>query len=350
MEWLSPWIPTLVVFALFVLSVWREPRSLLPGVLLVGTIQLAAVVLLRDTLVAAARWGGELAPAWILLGLLLAAVSTVSLLGLFLTVNAVTMFRKEGPAPATLASAAVGVGIVGYVALLVIAFTRPTGDLAVTALLLGLPLGYLGWLFTVFVSYSLLYGWAARRWGGPVDAVIVLGSGLRDGHHVTPLLASRLDRGRRVYERSRGAGRDTTLVVSGGRGTDEEVPEAEAMRRHLVAQGVDEWRVHSENRSTTTEENLRFSSALLREIDVPGRVAVVTSDYHAFRAATLMRKTGIAGYAVGARTARYFWPSATVREYVALLRDHLLLNTVLLGLLSFPVIARVITELAGLLQ
>ena len=204
-------------------------------------------------------------------------------------------------------------------------------------LVIGLPAMYLAFVLVAFLGYAWLYGWCVRRWGRPVDAVIVLGAGLR-GDRVTPLLASRLDRGHEVLDRSRARGRDTVIITSGGQGPDEVVPEAVAMANHLVETGVDPGLIVLEDASTSTEENLRFSAEVAREQGIDGRFAVVTNNYHAFRAALLMRQAGLPGFAVGAPTARYFWPSAILREYVAILRDHRWINAAILLLLCLPLV------------
>lgn len=53
----------------------------------------------------------------------------------------------------------------------------------------------------------------------------------------------------------------------------------------------------------------------------------------------MMRKAGLDGYATGARTARYFWPSAKVREFIAIVVDHKW-SVIAFGILS--VLARLI--------
>ncbi|WP_415104547.1 ElyC/SanA/YdcF family protein [Micropruina sp.] len=58
-----------------------------------------------------------------------------------------------------------------------------------------------------------------------------------------------------------------------------------------------------EDRSRTSEQNLAYSTELLTQRGVEGPIAAVTSNFHAFRAALLMRRLGIAGYSVGAPTA-----------------------------------------------
>jgi uncharacterized SAM-binding protein YcdF (DUF218 family) len=110
------------------------------------------------------------------------------------------------------------------------------------------------------------------------------------------------------------------------------------MRDFLADDGLEASSILVEDRSRNTSENLAFSAELLRARQVTGPVAVVTSDFHALRAALLMRAAGIKGYTVGARTARYFWPTAVIREYAAVLRDHFWLNAVMVALTCIPLV------------
>ena len=45
----------------------------------------------------------------------------------------------------------------------------------------------------------------------------------------------------------------------------------------------------------------------------------VTNDYHVFRTGIFARKLGLDACGVGCRTAMYYWPSAFIREYVAVM-------------------------------
>lgn len=91
------------------------------------------------------------------------------------------------------------------------------------------------------------------------------------------------------------AGQDGRVRRAGGQGNDEVVSEAESMRRYLTeSRHVPADAVLMEDRSTTTMENLRFSKEIMDARSgvqsVPGRrglayrCALVTSDYHVFRA------------------------------------------------------------------
>ena len=79
-----------------------------------------------------------------------------------------------------------------------------------------------------------------------------------------------------------------------------------------------------EDRSSTTMENLLNSKAIMDARSGAGgyRAVVVTSDYHVFRTATYARRVGLKADGVGSRTARYFWPTAFIREYVAVSNAH----------------------------
>jgi uncharacterized SAM-binding protein YcdF (DUF218 family) len=66
----------------------------------------------------------------------------------------------------------------------------------------------------------------------------------------------------------------------------------------------------------------------------------VTSNYHAFRAAMIARSAGVRGQVTGARTAPYYWPGATLREFVAVFLSYKGTNlTICLLLAAVPVLA-----------
>src|SRR5690606_6033191 len=77
-----------------------------------------------------------------------------------------------------------------------------------------------------------------------------------------------------------------------------------------------------ETRSTTTTENIRMSVDLLEELGRPGPMLLVTSDYHVLRTASLARRMGVTAQVVGSRTARYYVPSAFIREFIALIVEN----------------------------
>lgn len=348
MDVLLGWLPTIVLVGWFVVGVLIDPRRLGLGVLLMLNLGAALLTIVALASEVAVDLAGESFLTYALLVILVGVVALVALLGVFLVVNAITMWRKEGLGLAPRISGLIGAAMLAYVVLGVIAAIFGVPEIMPVLLFVGLPAGYVAFLFASFLLYSLLYVWFANRFGRPVDAVVVLGSGLGGGERVTPLLAGRLERGRKAFEKARAAGKDPVLIVSGGKGSDEQLSEAEAMSKWLVERGFPEEHLVLEDRSTDTEENLDFSEDLIRAENRNSRVAVATSNYHAFRAAIIMRKEGLKGYTVGCRTARYYWPSATVREFLAILLEHSRTNVVIVALLTLPLVFYVIQLLVSL--
>ncbi len=145
-----------------------------------------------------------------------------------------------------------------------------------------------------------------------LDYVVVLGAGLINGEKVTPLLASRINKGIKVYRKNP----KSKLIMSGGQGRDELISEAEAMQDYAISQGVPKEDILLEMQSRNTQENLRFSKA---QVAKEAKLAIVTNYYHLFRTLTLARKEGIACIGYGAKTKFYFSLNAFVREFVGYL-------------------------------
>ncbi|TCN44530.1 hypothetical protein EV644_101334 [Kribbella orskensis] len=59
----------------------------------------------------------------------------------------------------------------------------------------------------------------------------------------------------------------------------------------------------------------------------------MTNNFHALRAALIARKAKVNGQVIGSPTAAYYWPSATIREFIAILAEHRLANTIIVLLI-----------------
>ena len=53
-----------------------------------------------------------------------------------------------------------------------------------------------------------------------------------------------------------------------------------------------------------------------------GKIAFSTTNYHVFRSGLYARRVKMKAQGMGAKTKWYFWPNASVREFVGLLTDH----------------------------
>ncbi|MDR2930219.1 MAG: YdcF family protein [Propionibacteriaceae bacterium] len=322
-------------FVLFIVRVLIDPRVMRAGVyLMVALTFLAGEAFLQVLTVFSARDSG----AYALVAGLGLGVVFVLVLVVMLILNGVTMLRREGRRLPNMLS--LGVGILFGAEIIWAVATLFVGSYVMLfwTMTIFVPTAYVSFGFLSYVVYSGLYQWGTRLLGGPVGTVVVLGSGLIDGQ-VPPLLASRLNRGRAVMASSQAKGKSPVIVVSGGKGSDETRPEAAAMAEYLVKSGVEPSRIIEEDRSRNTEENLANTELVLSSRGISGRVAVVTNNFHAFRSALLMRQAKMKGYVIGAPTARYYWPSASIREFVAIIRDHPWFTIVTLGVTWLPLVA-----------
>jgi uncharacterized SAM-binding protein YcdF (DUF218 family) len=306
-------------FAVFVAGVAHDSRSFSNAVFLGLALALGA-------LGCAERLAGthDRAAHLVLLALVLLAVAGPFFAALYLVGNGVTMVRKEGVRPTTVLPLLAGLAILAVIALEAAADRVGSPRLSLVTMITVRLAGYVSFLCVSYVLYALIYSKlpVTRR----ADYVVVLGAGLLDGGQVPRLLASRLERGRAVYEKLASRGADPLLIVSGGKGSDEQVSEAAAMARYLTERGFPAGRLILEDRSASTGENLLFSKAIMDQQRPGARCVIVTSGFHAFRAAIIARRLGIDGQATGARTAGYYWPGAMLREFAAVLYSYKLVN------------------------
>ncbi|MFD8497043.1 YdcF family protein [Amycolatopsis sp. NPDC059657] len=281
------------------------------------------------------------AAAWLVLAAVVLFVVAVLALAVFLICNGITMLRREGRRPANVLSLLAGVGIVALIVFN--ATVSQIGWVPLDALRGSVNgiLAYVSFIFVCFLLYSIVYGRIHSEKG--VDFVVILGSGLLGGRTVPPLLTSRLNRGLSVLAKEHRRNREPLIVTSGGQGPDEELPEARAMADYLVTAGLPRERILLEDRSRTTFENLTFSAEIMREHKKDYRCAVVTNNFHVLRAALIARRAKVNGQVIGSPTAWYFWPSATIREFVAVLVEHKIKNLVICALIVLSQVLRVVT-------
>ncbi|MCA9832679.1 MAG: YdcF family protein [Thermomicrobiales bacterium] len=176
---------------------------------------------------------------------------------------------------------------------------------------------YLYFLGNAYVT--IVYGWlytAMPKERDP-DFVIVHGSGLIAGE-VPPLLARRLDKAIEVWRKG---GERATIIPSGGQGEDEPRSEACAMSEYLLAHDIPAELIVPEDQSADTDENMRNSQFIIarRGGGKGSKVVFVTNNYHVFRTALISRRVGLKAQGVGCRTARYYLPSAIIREIIAIM-------------------------------
>jgi len=155
--------------------------------------------------------------------------------------------------------------------------------------------------------------------------IIVHGSGLINGK-VPPLLASRVDKAIEFYNKQKKVSYAPKLILSGGKGNDETISEAQAMMEYASLKGIPEEDILLEDKSETTMQNMKFSKEIMDNIttadEKPYRCIFSTSNYHLLRTGIYARVAGLKIDGIGSKTALYYLPNALIREYIAYVVMH----------------------------
>lgn len=136
--------------------------------------------------------------------------------------------------------------------------------------------------------------------GESCQYVVVLGAKVRnDGPSV-----SLMDRIQAAYDYL-SVHPEVIAVVSGGQGPDEHISEAQCIYDHLTAMGIDPNRIWMEDRAASTWANLNYSLDLIeaRTGIRPGKLGILSSEYHMLRASMLAKECGVEPVMVPARTS-----------------------------------------------
>ncbi len=131
----------------------------------------------------------------------------------------------------------------------------------------------------VFSCFLGIYG-SVDNVKNDEDVLIILGCAV-EGEKLSTQLKSRLDRALEYAKENE----DALIVCAGGKGKGEDISEAEAMQKYLIENGVLPDRIIIEDESVSTKTNLenakkKFEGGFEGEYTV----ALITSDYHVFRA------------------------------------------------------------------
>ena len=117
---------------------------------------------------------------------------------------------------------------------------------------------------------------------------------------------------------------DAKCILSGGIGSDEAITEGQCMYDQLVHDGISSDRLYIEGRSTSTRENLDFSRQLAEQSGLSTDFAIVTNEFHEYRAGQIAKKLGLSSGAVPAKTEWWLFPTFYVRELYGILYEWIL--------------------------
>ncbi|MBO4218902.1 MAG: YdcF family protein [Erysipelotrichaceae bacterium] len=314
------------VWILTVASVLWRPQKYFNSILL--------MLALAVSLVFVAGLLGEHAPDFLIISFCLIMMS-IFLGPLLLILNGIILIRRERFSVSHLLSIGLGVFVgIGETACLIyvlsLAGRTELGHLEHWVLLLVFTVFYFSCLVLSFVIYSVFLTAMPRRMN--FDYVIIHGCALKDGNRLTKLLQDRVDRAIEVYQKCRNK---PYVIPSGGQGADEKISEAAAMKDYLLAQGVPADHILTEEQSATTLENLLNSKKIIDGRPGEKKTALVSSNYHVYRCLRYASDIGMKCTGIGAHTALYYWPTALIREFIAVFVTKRFLFWSLLGYLLF---------------
>jgi uncharacterized SAM-binding protein YcdF (DUF218 family) len=176
--------------------------------------------------------------------------------------------------------------------------------------------------FLVFISFiileTLIISSSFSKETNKPDYIVVLGAGIR-GVEPSHALYKRLEKSLDLINTYK----DIKVVVSGGQGPGESIPEAEAMKRYLVSNGVSPERIIKEEKSTNTFENLKFTKAIIDPDNKNVSITIVTSNFHILRSKLLASRFGFVSYGYSSKILPQLIPTYFVREYIALLKSFI---------------------------
>lgn len=150
-----------------------------------------------------------------------------------------------------------------------------------------------------FVFYVIMYSFLRKKGREkPIDYIpfmIVLGARVK-GKTPTRALRARVNKAYEYLAKNE----NTIAILSGGKGEGEFISEALCMQNLLVEKGIQENRLILEDKSRTTEENIRFSKRWVKKEEP---VLIVSNDFHVWRGRVMAAESGFKKvYGLGAKT------------------------------------------------
>ncbi len=186
--------------------------------------------------------------------------------------------------------------------------TNAVGKIIVAAVPVIFVLGilYVGFLTSLIVS--------ADKTAPKEDCtVIVLGCQVR-GDHPSLMLYDRIESACEYLKEHP----NVPCIVTGGKGNDENISEAQCMYDILVKMGISPNRIYIEDKAVDTVENIKFSKEIIEQNKLSTNTAIVTDIFHEYRASNIVKDAGLVYGSVPADCVWYLLPTFYVRELVAI--------------------------------
>lgn len=318
-----------VSWAIVIIGTWWKPQKFRNCFLLMWALFITMFML-------AGLFGDYMQTALIIMIILVMII--LLLVPIMLIINGIIMIKKESFAFAHVLSLILGVAIaIGELS--VIGGLLGTMDYSFFLLFgkwfffLSTSVIYFSVIILAFVLYMLFIQFVPHRMN--YNYIIIHGCGLIHGDKMTKLLSNRCDKAIELFNKHKVK---PMIIPSGGKGKDESISEAEAMRRYLNEKGISDEYILMEDQSFTTLENLKYSKKIIESKEGKHKTALVSSNFHVYRCLVYASKLKMKCTGFGAKVAWYFWPSAVLREFVAVFSQKSKVFWILLGYTLFSLL------------
>lgn len=162
-------------------------------------------------------------------------------------------------------------------------------------------------IFSVVITCHIVY--ASHISPDENATVVILGCKVK-GSNPSLMLKERLDAAYKYLTDHPGS----NAVLSGGKGDNEDISEALCMFNYLTDKGISSKRLYIEDKSTSTRENLEFSLEIINNNQLNNSIAIVSNEFHLYRATAIADSYDISYGTIKASTAWWLFPTYYARE------------------------------------
>ncbi|MEA4921646.1 MAG: YdcF family protein [Clostridiaceae bacterium] len=205
--------------------------------------------------------------------------------------------------------------VIAFIIWLTLPFKRPFAKKAAKSVLMFIAFcAIIGIVSFVWIE-GLIFSSAKGKPIDNADVLVVLGAGL-NGSTPSAVLSSRLDKAYDYLADHPGV----VAILTGSQGVNEDVTEALAMKKYLVAKGIEQDRLILEEEAHNTAQNIKFSVELMEKMNLEGKVMVVSNEFHLYRAEKIFERFNIDAASLSAATPKIgLVPlNSYVREYCSI--------------------------------
>lgn len=151
------------------------------------------------------------------------------------------------------------------------------------------------------------------------EYIVILGAEVNPDNRPSGILKHRLDAAYEYHQDNP----DAIFIVTGCQGYNENISEARCMNDWLIEKGVREDSIIMDEKAENTYQNIENAKDIIGDVKVPA--AIVTSDFHIYRAMRLARNQGYENITgIPAFTRKVLLPNYYLREVAAVFKDFYL--------------------------